>query len=325
LIIVPYLIPLPTVGQYFALLAHAWFFVVIVLTVLYAFRQLANIDRTRSVERLYEESVDDLNQRFEFDNTLDSLLEIGRQGGAGFEKTEVLLKLKDLASHYIRLIPQNQYDGTGLRPLIRGIEDVVANGSAYGSSTNFLEAARILEYIMRKLSRQHDETANMRDTITVTERLALISLDRFSRDVQMAMLNALAEGRTTPRPEYSRIYPALREIGIQAIRCGHYSIATTALSHLLTWDGGEVTGEHAIDVLGLAAHIWQHNDGGRTYIEQIILFHDGRFQPSLDECLEEAAAKHLDRTNFDTYACIRALQQDLDDRNEPNEYDSAAD
>ena len=109
--------------------------------------QLINI--TRFVELLRNECKKDIRLQRRFDETLAVLIDIGRKSEAGFEKDHVLQALDRLAA-YVMAKHLSGYDGTILKPLIRGLEEILV-GDIDGSRENLRSAADILETIISTL------------------------------------------------------------------------------------------------------------------------------------------------------------------------------
>ncbi|GEM_PF-5932883 len=285
-----------------------------IATVLYTYNQLHQINGSRIIDSLLSECKIDIHIKGMFDDTLDTLIDLGAQRNAGYEKTRVLNALKDLAHFVVK--DYERYDGTHLKPILRGLEKVLVGGGVQGSRDNFIVAASTLRYIIQRLcqNEQYVDSADIEEAMRVCGLLGAAAASKFPESCAGEFLQTIQAAEIQRRKVFGLASGAARTIGVAALKCGEFSICVNALSMLLKWEAEPnepFDCDNSAEMLGLTAHLWAVKGGGDKLVNYLLSGYADHFQPSLVECLDEAINYHFISGNLDTHVHLANLRDQL--------------
>lgn len=302
-----------TIGGIWVVLVNIGMTFTFVATVAYTYNQLRQINSSRIIESLLKECKNDLSLKGMFDDTLDTLIDIGGQSNAGFEKTRVLKALNALIIYVLDQYPN--YQGEKLKPIIRGFEEILVGGGVQGSRDNFSFAAQTLRHTIQRLCASNGKFADSPDMETamhVCGLLAVSALQHFPESAR-EFLETINAAETQDRKTYILASASLRQIGITALYRDYFGIGVDALQKMLFWDDSdfEAEAESTADLLGLMSHIWEKNQGGKQLVAGLLSGFSHRFTPSVADCLEMAVQYHFEQGNFDTHGYLLPMSDFL--------------
>ncbi|MGF1504079.1 MAG: hypothetical protein ACFB51_02920 [Anaerolineae bacterium] len=286
-----------------ALLGHALLSGALIAIVWMTVGYVRQVDSTRLVQSLVDECDVDLHRDSSFDDTLDSLIDIGGHAKAGFEKDRVISAMRQLADLVLDKY-ELTYDGTTLKPLLFGLETVLGHVSMHGSRENFREAAGVIKHIMDRLPEAYRDSSDMADLLSVTTALTIVVMEQFPMD---GRLPATYMDILDAAPDETSDLEMFR-VGITALNTSQrshyaYEFSVRALLALLPAEG-TLTGTegNGAELLGLMAHLWFHNEGTRQLIENLLAVLEGRLTAS---AIDSAIGFHFSTTNFDTVDLLK--------------------
>ena len=287
-----------------AFLAHSILTVVLLGLVVFSVRQIRQVDSTSLVRSLKDECILDISTGdHQFDDTLDTLIDIGRQAEAGFEKQQVLDGLNQMAD-YLLGEGVSYYDGTTLMPVLIGFEAVLLQGNVPGSRDNFEETGKMFRQIISDIKKtDYNDGADVATLISVTMSMALTILDLRPRDTQLlyAFLEVL-ESVPSKAP-----FNEMHEIGVFALRAKNYDVMLRVFHDLQIFGGDDLLSNP--ELVGLLSHMWYHNKGtGRLVDHFLYAMEEGG--EHLNEALNNAINYHFSTANFDTVDLLVKAQSD---------------
>ncbi len=243
--------------------------------------------------------------------SLEDLVELGRQSDPGQDKQQVLGELFEL----VRVVcTQPKYRGDSLERLILGLVQVVGADPKVGSSQNFETASKIMEYVLtceRQCAETHRDD-DARYAIHVTGRLGQRAARHLKAQIEIvATLNVYLEtldlaADTYPQTQ-SHVSGALLELGSTALEEGHILAAMGALNKLIVLYENPAEPpqkELTTDTLGLVAHFWDAGETARSYVARRLDEIQVRLTQPLAAELHQAQ-HHCARTSrFKTADCL---------------------
>ena len=157
-------------------------------------------------------------QRSLSDADIDDLIVLGETGSSQHEKRFVLLTIGAI---FRRIGAADQYDGTVLSPLVRGLVKIIASEDRPGTTQNYQTAIEIINHLWTTVNERR--FFNKRDATTLIEtssELGEAAVRSRHETVAVAFLNTIADETV------------LFRIGVAALRHDRNRIAVTALSKL---------------------------------------------------------------------------------------------
>jgi len=314
---------------------------ILVLTTVYTvFRILSRYGRRMAIVRALEREVGRRIRKSGRlrEQSLDDLVDLGRQSQPGREKELVLDSLQGLS---VRVYRHAKYAGDGFEDLVFGVMDIVLGSPLQGNGQNFASATRILQGIVlryesvesapvesaevipsagarsaRARGAGSENSARLKHADLIVAIRALSKLGKVAcRLDQEAIPLAVVQAVSTSRVERAAIFvsQALFEVGVAAIETDQMLVAMSAIEKLLNLVEIQkpARGELVADTLGLLAHFHASGDTGRAFARVRLARLEVCLSDALIDALDAAAVHCAQTTHFRTADRIRQLAESL--------------
>lgn len=245
------------------------------------------------------------------EDSLNDLIELGKQGRPGQEKDWVLDALVDLTH---RVTDHDRYEGEALEDVIIGAIDILGSSSGEHSARNLTSAANIVRCVVIRYEVASEKPLSQSDLISAiraASTLGRIALRLGNPSISLGIVEACSGVRADGGE--SMISQTLFEIGVAAIDHDQMLIAMAALSRLLTLIEARqpAAGELAADTLGLIAHFWGAGRSGRDYAAQMLARIANHLEQPVTEAIESAARHCVRITQFRTSDLLLEMAENL--------------
>jgi len=290
---------------------------ILVLTTVYTvFRILSRYGRRVAIVRALEREVGRRlpRQGRLREQSLDDLVDLGRQSQPGREKELVLDSLLTLS---VGVYQHARYRGDAFEDLVLGVMDIVLASPLRGNAQNFGSATRILQgIVVRYESTPAEGAAPLKHADLILALRTLSKLGRVSCSLdQEAIPLAVVQAVGASRVERAAIFvsQALFEVGVAAIQADQMLVAMSAIEKLLTLVERQkpARGELVADALGLLAHFHTNGLTGRAFARVRLERLEACLSDTLQDALAAASAHCAQTTHFGTADRIEVLARDL--------------